>query len=282
MSSELSIPPPPELAQAIARVQRECRLADPFFYFHHVGSTNDVAARMAERGAPDGAVVIAVSQGAGRGRHGRQWHSPPHAGAYISIVLRPGADAAGAHVTGLLTLAAGVALVDGIARATGFAATLKWPNDVVVERPRTAGRYSGRHRKLAGILAEASLSGSDLQHVILGVGLNLRSSATPPELHDRATSLEDELGRAVNDAEVIAECLIAIGQRRQQLQEGATAKVVDAWRSKAPSARGAQVEWQGPNGPQRGVTYGIDADGALLVYGAACVQRVVAGEVSWL
>ena len=90
----------------------------------------------------EGRVVVANAQSAGRGRHGRNWASPAGAGLYVSAVLRPPA-----HVLPLLTIAAGVAVAEGIQSATGLVADLKWPNDVYVHG-----------RKVAGVLAEASSS----------------------------------------------------------------------------------------------------------------------------
>ena len=102
-------------------------------------STNDDAARLADAGAPEGTWVVADAQSAGRGRLGRVWASPAGAGLYLSVVFRPDASSpgqAGDAVMPRLTLLAGVAVAEAIERASGVAATLKWPNDVVVERSR--------------------------------------------------------------------------------------------------------------------------------------------------
>ena len=155
--------------------------------FHEIGSTNDEAARLAELGAAEGTTVIASAQTAGRGRFGRTWFSPPGAGLYVSVDLpRPSGRAA------IVSLAGGVAVAEGIRAATGLPVEIKWPNDIVVD----AGL--GRRRKLAGILAEASTTPDGLQYIVLGFGINLRPAAYPPDIADRATSLESELGRAVD------------------------------------------------------------------------------------
>src|SRR5262245_58426611 len=146
-------------------------------WYDEVSSTNDLAGMMAQRGSPEGSVVAANTQTAGRGRLGRAWASPPGAGLYVSVILRPSAA-----VAQLITLACGLAVADGVRNASGLVTRLKWPNDV----------YAG-DRKLAGILAEAGSAGGGLQHVVVGFGINLLTASYPPEVAARATSIEQEL-----------------------------------------------------------------------------------------
>jgi BirA family biotin operon repressor/biotin-[acetyl-CoA-carboxylase] ligase len=118
-------------------------------WYESVASTNDLAGVMAEEhGAAEGCVVAANAQTSGRGRLGRSWASPPGAGLYVSAILRPARD-----VTPLITIAAGVAVADGVQVATGLSPCVKWPNDV----------YVGP-RKLAGILAEGMAMASVHDH----------------------------------------------------------------------------------------------------------------------
>src|SRR5688572_30650862 len=131
---------PEDVADALARAGERVRpYAGRVQWHEEVTSTNDVAAVLAERGAPAGTVVAADGQSAGRGRRGRVWASPANAGLYVSVVVKPPA-----RTVSLITLASGVAIAEGIAVATGLRPHLKWPNDV----------YVGP-RKLAGILAES-------------------------------------------------------------------------------------------------------------------------------
>ena len=228
-------------------------------------STNDIAARLAELGAEEGTVVVADAQTAGRGRLGRVWFSAPGAGLYASIVLRlvPGA---------LLTLASGVALAEGVEASTGLPAELKWPNDLMVGK-----------RKLAGILAEASARGAALQYIVLGFGLNLRPVAYPPELADRATSVEAEIDRPADRALILAEVLVALAARYADLQGGRFDVILSAWRQRASSSlSGAPVEWDAGNGVVRGRAEDIDESGALLVRVGGRIERVTAGEVRWV
>jgi BirA family biotin operon repressor/biotin-[acetyl-CoA-carboxylase] ligase len=258
---------PRELAEAIAHAQdRLGPFAARVVYLATTGSTNDVAASLASDPESFGTVVIADAQTAGRGRRGRTWFSPAGSGLYVSAILAPSrAVSDPERATRLLTLAAGVALAEGVERATGLAPAIKWPNDLLVGR-----------LKLAGILAEAFG-----EAVVLGYGINVGPMAYPPELRDRATSLETELGRPIERATVAVETLAALAARYGDLVNGRFDAILDRWRRRAPTQRGAPVAWDTPAGPQSGITEGIDDSGALLVRVADRVERIVAGEVRW-
>jgi len=228
-----------------------------------VSSTMDVAASLVAAGAEHGVVVGADVQTAGRGRRGHAWESPSAAGLYVSFIARPPLQANASLP--LVTLAAGVAVRDGISAATGWAPQLKWPNDVMVGR-----------RKLAGILAEGLAVGTAAQAVVIGIGLNLLPSAYPPVVAARATSLEAELGRAVDRGQVLAEVLAALSDRLAMLARS-PGDILQAWRAASPSASGTRVEWDG----RTGTTAGIDDSGALLVRTSSGIERVIAGELTW-
>ena len=225
----------------------------------------DVAAALANEGAAAGVVVAAEQQTAGRGRRGSTWVSPPGAGLYFSVIERPAVAAAAGHALSLLTLAAGVAVREGIATASGLQAGLKWPNDLFIGK-----------RKLAGILAEGLAIGSPDQAVIIGVGVNVQPAAYPPDVAARATSIEGELGRAVDRDRLFAAILDALSDRLAALDQNA-GDILQAWRAASPSAVGTRVEWDG----HRGVTAGIDDHGALLVKTSTGIERVIAGELHW-
>lgn len=267
-------PLPHDLAEALdARRDRLGLVARELLYFETIGSTNDVAAGLAGHGDREGSVVVADAQTAGRGRRGRTWFSPPSAGLYVSVVLRPSrASVAPERAIALLTLSAGVALAEAVERVTGLGPSIKWPNDLLVGR-----------RKLAGILAEgiAAPSAGGLQAVVLGFGINIMSAAYPPELSPIVTSLETELGRGVDRAAVCAEALACLAGRYDDLLAGRHDAILDAWRGRAFGARGARVEWDTPAGVKHGLTDGIDEMGALLVRVEGGLERIVAGEVRW-
>lgn len=234
---------------------------------HHprVGSTNDVAAALAGDGAPHGTVVVADEQTAGRGRHGNRWFSPPGTGLYVSVLLRTVSSP-------VLTLAAGVAVAEALGRTAGLAAMLEWPNDVVVED-------SGRRRKVAGILAEASTVGDRVDRVVVGIGVNLRDGAWPPELASRAGSVEGLSGRPVDAAALLVEMLAAFGARCREVESGRVAALLRRWEALAPSSRGAAVEWSAGRVRRRGVTEGVDEHGALIVRVEGRRERLSGGAV---
>ena len=241
----------------------------PAHYFDELPSTNDEAARLAELGAPEGTTVIASAQTAGRGRFGRTWFSPPGAGLYVSVVVRD------RRAAPYLSLAGGVAVADGIRAATALPVELKWPNDVVIDGGM------GKRRKLAGVLAEGTTSAEGIQYVIVGFGINLLTAAYPPEIADRATSLESELGRPVERDLVLASTLAELDTRVVQLSAGEAAPLLTRWRALAPSAVGSAVEWDTPSGPRSGRTDGIDDDGALRVKTDGTIERIISGIVRW-
>lgn len=255
-------PLPPDFADPLSgAATRLGRFGRQILFYDSVPSTNDVAARLAEGGAPEGCVVIGDAQSAGRGRLGRAWASPPGAGLYVSTILRPDAD-----VMSLVTIAAGVAMTEGIQSATGLRTDLKWPNDVLI-----AGR------KVAGILAEGTA-----RYVILGFGMNVLPAAYPPDVVTRATSLERELGRPVDRGSLLAECLSAFAARYAELREGQRATIVGAWRERAVATLGRRVRWDAQGTSVEGIADDIDAEGALLVRTPAGMVRIISGEVTWL
>jgi BirA family transcriptional regulator, biotin operon repressor / biotin---[acetyl-CoA-carboxylase] ligase len=271
-SSLSETPLPSDLRAAIDDARPRLGLCGAHVHYSQsIGSSNDIALRFAESGAPEGTVVIAGAQTAGRGRRGHDWFSPPGAGLYVSIVFRPGGWQPRGNGQTLLTLAAAVALAEGIRISTGLEPEIKWPNDLIVGR-----------RKLAGILAEAAGAEPPFDHIVLGFGVNLSRASYPASIASRATSIEHELGRVPDRGVVCAEVLAALASWYASLAAGRFDAILSRWTQLSPSSRGALVEWVTPQGVASGKTAGVDGDGALLVETANGVQRVVGGEVRWL
>ena len=265
---------PAEFAAALERARPQLgRLGSKVLFFASVGSTNDVAASLATtEDDSEGSVVLADSQTAGRGRRGHSWFSPEASGLYVSVVLTPSRTRGSKdRAFSLLTLAAGVALSEAVRQFTGLTAHIKWPNDLLVER-----------RKLAGILAEAVDGRPETRNVVLGYGINVGRMSYPRELESRATSLENELGRPIDRADLLAASLVALSRRYDDLLAGRFDAILDAWRVRAPSSSGARVAWDAHGGRVAGVTAGIDDQGALLVRTGDRIERIVAGELTWL
>jgi BirA family biotin operon repressor/biotin-[acetyl-CoA-carboxylase] ligase len=216
-------------------------------------------------------VVTAAAQTHGRGRRGRVWASPPGAGVYLSLVLRPRLEVMNGRLLALLTLAAGVAVRDALRQVSGIEARLKWPNDVLIGS-----------RKVAGILAEAINISTPDQTVVLGIGVNVADGDYLETTGLQATALERESGRHIEGAAVRDRVLVAVASAYERLSQGEADEILRAWRAAATGAVGAKIEWDGPEGAVQGTTNGIDDSGALLVRTAADVHRVTGGELRWL
>lgn len=266
----MSDPLPADLARALASASARLGAFDRVEYFLEVDSTNNLALARALRGTPHGTVVLADAQRAGRGRQGRSWFSPPGAGIYLSAVIR---SDAWAGALSLVTLAAGVAVARGLAAATGLALELKWPNDVVIGRP---------WRKVAGILSESASSGSRIDAVVVGIGVNVRKSAFPPEVADRATAIEMETDRPVDSAACVLEVLAALSDVTLQLGRGERTAILDAWRQYGRAGLGgSQVRWNDEGRVRQGRARDVDETGALVVDVDGRRERLVAGDVQW-
>ena len=262
-------PLPADIAQALGAARGQLGAWGKHVVYHRVvSSTNDTARELAAAGAPDGTTVVAGEQTAGRGRQGRHWFSAPGVGLYCSVVLR-------GDETAVITLAAGVAAAESVRAATGLPVEIKWPNDIVL--PARAGAA-----KVGGILTEVARRDAAAEAVIVGIGINVASVAFPPEIANRAGSLAGALGAAVDRGAVLVELLSALAHWRDVLAAGGTARMLERWRALAPGSVGAPVEWCVAGARLSGVTAGIDSDGALMVRRGERLERILAGEVTWV
>lgn len=262
-------PLPDDLAAAIDAARAELGPFASVEYAEDVDSTNDLALALAAAGRPEGTSVVADFQRKGRGRRGRNWFSPPGAGLYLSLIVRPPGDSG----LSLVTLAAGVALATAVRETTMLPVELKWPNDLVIGRP---------WRKLAGVLTEASSNAGRLEAIVIGIGVNLRCASYPPELTGHATSIETELGRSIPRGTLLVSLLRELRRSRGWFDGDPMATVPAAWRRFGRRGiDGAAVRWEDVSGARRGRARDIDADGALVVESGGRRERVVAGEVTW-
>lgn len=232
---------------------------------HHdvIGSTNDEARRLASLGEPEGAVVAADSQTAGRGRAGRAWVTPSGAAIAMSVILRP--RTAPAHLT-QIALVGGLAVLEGVRQVVDLPLQIKWPNDVLA-----------RGKKVAGVLAEASFAGEMLEYVVIGIGVNV--NAGPPSdlmLEYAATSLAAEAGSPLDREAVMNSILAAFAARYSQL--GAP-ELAAAW-SEHLAMRGEPVRVAGMAGTFIGRLEGVTGEGAMVVRLENGEARIVlAGDV---
>lgn len=230
-----------------------------------VGSTNDEAARLAREGAAHGTVVTARSQTRGRGRQSHVWWSPPGDNLYLSAILRLPIPPAAAPP---LTLAAGVAVADAV-NTLGARASLEWPNDCLVHG-----------RKVAGILTEMSTRGSRIEFVVLGLGVNVNTTAFPPDLEPIATSLRRELGGAPLDPAAVREAVFdALEPWIDRFVAAGAAPVVAAWKARSDFL-GRRVRVRADDRELEGLAADVDDEGALwLDADDGRRYRVLAGEI---
>ncbi|MCD6498120.1 MAG: biotin--[acetyl-CoA-carboxylase] ligase [Deltaproteobacteria bacterium] len=230
------------------------------------GSTNDEAQNLAKQQAPAGTCVLADTQDAGRGRRARTWHSPPGKNIYMSMVLKP-------HIppddAGALTLAAAVAVSDGIESVTGLHPHLKWPNDILI-----AGR------KVCGILTEMVADQHSIQWVILGIGCNVNQVEFPDDIRGIATSLSIASGTPVDRAALVASIIGQIEQWHDRYVAEGKGVILEAWK-RHPNVLGHRVTVHPPQPAPDivGTALDLDSDGALLVTTDSGVERVLAGDL---
>lgn len=239
-------------------------------YRESVGSTNELAKQMARAGAPEGLLVIADEQTAGKGRLGRAWATPRGSALAISLLLRP--DLPPYHAP-RITLAAAVAVCEAVREVTGLQAGIKWPNDLQIGG-----------RKFCGILTEMEAEIDRVAFVVLGIGLNvhLAQEEMDPAFRESATSLAMEGAAGVRRAALVQATMARLEPICQDLTGGRFDRVLDRWRALSVTL-GSPVRVLNLSGETHleGTAEAVDEEGALLVRdGAGQLQRVVSGEVS--
>jgi BirA family transcriptional regulator, biotin operon repressor / biotin---[acetyl-CoA-carboxylase] ligase len=215
-------------------------------YFESIGSTNDEALAWAAKGAPDLSLVIADEQTAGRGRLNRKWFTPKGTALAISLIVRPSGRAPLSRTVGLAALS----ITDSLLKH-GLTSQIKWPNDILLNG-----------RKAAGILIETVWSGTDVDSLVIGMGINVGRESVPPleELQFPATCIEDELGGPLDRKELLRDILSAFILRRPQME---TDGFLQAW-EELLAFRGEQVLIRSSDDHQfTGELLGLESDGSL-------------------
>ncbi|PTX59935.1 BirA family biotin operon repressor/biotin-[acetyl-CoA-carboxylase] ligase [Melghirimyces profundicolus] len=244
------------------------RFGRRILYRQSLPSTQPLAHDWARQGAEEGALIITEEQTQGRGRMGRVWHSPPHSGIWMSLILRPPVPLAQAPQ---LTLLASVGLTRALRRETGLDIQIKWPNDLLIGR-----------KKFCGILTETRGEQDRVQYVVLGTGINVNVSGThwPDELKDTATSLMIEGKRSYRRADLIA----AILKELEELYDGYLSHGFEPirilWEEYA-GMLGRNVRTLTPRGPVEGTAVGLDGSGALLLRQGEEVIPVFSADIDY-
>lgn len=242
------------------------KLAPQILRFDSLPSTNLEAAQRAIAGAAEGLCVVASEQTAGRGRLQRPWISPKGSGLYFSIVLRPRINQSSWP---LITLAAALAVHDALLETYLLKTDIKWPNDIL-----------SNNRKLCGILAE-TVDTTEGRALVLGIGINLTSSAFPPEVHEIATSVQLETGKVPKLEIILCNLMIALQRRYEMLQSvHGGEEILREWSVRSSYASGKRIRVTNGQEVLEGTTRGLESDGALRVETDEGEIRIVrAGDV---
>jgi BirA family biotin operon repressor/biotin-[acetyl-CoA-carboxylase] ligase len=236
-------------------------------HFLKVDSTNHVAMELGHAGEPEGAVVLAEEQTAGRGRAGHAWHSERATGIYATVLLRPHLAPVQAP---LLTMMAGLSAHAAIEAQTGLKVDLKWPNDLLI-----------RGKKVGGILTEMHAEPAQIRFVIVGIGLNVNQEKFPAELSAIAASLRLETGKPQSRLELLVRLLREFeSDYNRFLTEGAES-VTKRFVTISSYAQAKRVRVSNGKESFAGVTAGLGPEGLLLVKrDGGQIVTVIAGEVS--
>jgi len=236
------------------------------------GSTNADALALARDGAPEGVVLVADHQIAGRGRLGRTWEAPPGASLLVTVLLRPTPEVGDAVV-----MAVALAMAEAVQKLTGVHARLKWPNDLTVPGA------DGADRKLAGILAEADWRDHGVA-VAVGVGVNCNwPDDLPPELAAKLVACNHLTGQPVDRAALLVEFLRRLDDRYSTLLEtGDRAALLADWRARSATlGRRVRVDLGGRD--VHGTAVDVTEAGHLVVDADDGTRRAFAvGDVTHL
>ncbi|HZH94193.1 MAG TPA: biotin--[acetyl-CoA-carboxylase] ligase [Tissierellaceae bacterium] len=235
-------------------------------HFNSLESTNKTAKEVAVVN-DEGTVVVAEQQTKGKGRLGREWISPNRKGLYFSVILKPDTDPTKVAKLTLL----GAASVNRGLLDLGIQSLIKWPNDIVING-----------KKVAGILTEMSCELGTINHIIIGIGINVNQSKEeiPYDLRDRATSLLMESGKAINRKELFAAILNRLDQFYMEfLQDENMDGVLEICRENSAVIGKDVLVIQGGNS-RKGHVVGINHSGELQVRFDTGLETVFSGEVS--
>lgn len=221
-------------------------------YYEEIGSTNDEAFRLGVGGAPEGTLLIAESQSAGKGRMQRVWHSPAGTNIYTSIILRPTFEPSSAPQ---ISIAAGVAAAETLSLYCPGRVCLKWPNDILIGA-----------KKVCGILAQMKMSESAIDFVVVGIGINVNMNYEqfPEDIQEIATSMAIETGREISRLELIISLYENLTKWYKQLQQNGFGRIKEKWLSLS-SMIGKPVSVMFREEAISGKAVGLDEDGSLIL-----------------
>lgn len=242
-------------------------VAKEVLYFDTIDSTNTKAQELAEKGYPSGTLVVADKQESGKGRRGRSWVSPSGTGIFMTLMIKPDINPNNAS---MLTLVAALAVAKAITSVTGEEALIKWPNDIVVNG-----------KKVCGILTEMNAQFDYINHIVVGIGINVHNESFPEEISQMASSLMIEAGgKRFHRAQIIAETMSYFEQYYDTFLKTQDLSALVREYDELLVNRNKSVRVLDPKEPFDGKAMGITPKGELIVETWESRKLVSSGEVS--
>lgn len=242
-------------------------VAKEVLYFDTIDSTNTKAQELAEKGYPSGTLVVADKQESGKGRRGRSWVSPSGTGIFMTLMIKPDINPNNAS---MLTLVAALAVAKAITSVTDEEAMIKWPNDIVVNG-----------KKVCGILTEMNAQFDYINHIVVGIGINVHNESFPEEISQMASSLMIEAGgKRFHRAQIIAETMSYFEQYYDTFLKTQELSALVREYDKLLVNRNKSVRVLDPKEPFDGKAMGITPKGELIVDTWESRKLVSSGEVS--
>lgn len=242
-------------------------VAKEVLYFDTIDSTNTKAQELAEKGYPSGTLVVADKQESGKGRRGRSWVSPSGTGIFMTLMIKPDINPNNAS---MLTLVAALAVAKAITSVTGEEAMIKWPNDIVING-----------KKVCGILTEMNAQFDYINHIVVGIGINVHNESFPEEISQMASSLMIEAGgKRFHRAQIIAETMSYFEQYYDTFLNTQDLSALVREYDELLVNRNKSVRVLDPKEPFDGKAMGITSKGELIVDTWESRKLVSSGEVS--
>ncbi|NSI72239.1 biotin--[acetyl-CoA-carboxylase] ligase [[Eubacterium] rectale] len=242
-------------------------VAKEVLYFDTIDSTNTKAQELAEKGYPSGTLVVADKQESGKGRRGRSWVSPSGTGIFMTLMIKPDINPNNAS---MLTLVAALAVAKAITSVTGEEALIKWPNDIVING-----------KKVCGILTEMNAQFDYINHIVVGIGINVHNESFPEEISQMASSLMIEAGgKRFHRAQIIAETMSYFEQYYDTFLKTQDLSALVREYDELLVNRNKSVRVLDPKEPFDGKAMGITPKGELIVDTWESRKLVSSGEVS--
>lgn len=242
-------------------------VAKEVLYFDTIDSTNTKAQELAEKGYPSGTLVVADKQESGKGRRGRSWVSPSGTGIFMTLMIKPDINPNNAS---MLTLVAALAVAKAITSVTGEEALIKWPNDIVINS-----------KKVCGILTEMNAQFDYINHIVVGIGINVHNESFPEEISQMASSLMIEAGgKRFHRAQIIAETMSYFEQYYDTFLKTQDLSALVREYDELLVNMNKAVRVLDPKEPFDGKAMGITPKGELIVDTWESRKLVSSGEVS--